>query len=100
MGVVYLGDELTAAGYRLAGIDARVPAPGRESEALARATANGSLVLVGAGVASKIEPAVLQRALAAVAPPTLVVPDLSAAALPDIAARLRTLLGLEPSSTR
>jgi vacuolar-type H+-ATPase subunit F/Vma7 len=99
MRIVYLGDPLTAAGYRLAGLDVRVPAPGRETESLARAAEDAALVLVGAAVASRIEAAALRAAIVAVVPPTLVVPDLSDSPVPDVATRLRTLLGLEPAGT-
>ncbi len=93
---VFLGDEVTAAGYRLAGASIRIPEPGRESEALARALASAELVLVAAAVAARIEPGRLRRALAALLPLVVVVPDLSEVPVPDVATRLRAQLGLQP----
>ncbi|CAG1001422.1 hypothetical protein BURK1_02889 [Burkholderiales bacterium] len=93
---IYLGDETTAAGYALAGVDARVPDAGSESQALARARAEAPLVLVAADVAARIDAGELDAALAALAPLTLVVPDLAGAApMPDVAAVIRRDLGLE-----
>jgi vacuolar-type H+-ATPase subunit F/Vma7 len=93
---VYLGDEIGATGYRLAGAQVRVPAPGAETAALQQACGRAALVLVAASAAARIDGAVLQRALCALAPLVLVVPDaLGTTPLPDLAARLRTQLGLQ-----
>ena len=93
----YLGDEISAAGFRLAGARTRVPAEGDETEAVAAARAESKLVLVSAAVAARIDEAALSRALASLSPLTLLVPDPAGKVpLPDIAARLRRQLGLEP----
>jgi hypothetical protein len=93
---VYLGDEVSAAGYALAGAQARTPEPGGESAALARARAEAPLVLVSASVAAKIPASELRAACLALSPVTTVVPALDPAApLPDVAARLARELGLE-----
>jgi len=92
----YIGDEVSAAGWRLAGVRVEVPAPGGESAALLTAREEAPLVLVSAAVAARLPEAELHAALAALAPPTLIVPDLAGeAAVPDVAARLRRQLGLE-----
>jgi hypothetical protein len=94
---VYLGDEVSAAGYALAGARARTPEPGREAAALAEARAETSLVLVSASVAARIPESELRAACLALSPLTAVVPDLDPAVrVPDIAARLAAELGLEP----
>jgi vacuolar-type H+-ATPase subunit F/Vma7 len=93
---VYLGDEVSAAGYRLAGALVRTPAAGEETAALAWARARAPLVLVSATVAAAIGERALRAALSALAPLVLVVPDLHGEVpLPDLAARLRGQLGLE-----
>src|SRR5512137_2261075 len=93
---VYLGDEVSAAGFRLAGMQVRVPERGAESAAFASARADAPLVLVSATVAARLTDAELRAARAALAPLVLVVPDLDGAtAVPDLAARLRRQLGLE-----
>jgi vacuolar-type H+-ATPase subunit F/Vma7 len=94
--VVYLGDAVTAAGYRLAGAVVRTPSTGEEAEALAWARAQAPLVLLSTGVAAHVGEAVLRAALAALAPLVLIVPDLHGEVpLPDLAARLRSQLGLD-----
>jgi vacuolar-type H+-ATPase subunit F/Vma7 len=93
---IYLGDEVTAAGYRLAGAQVRVPESGEATAALEDARANSPLVLVSAAVAAKIEPARLQAALLALSPLVLIVPDAQGdVPLPDLALRLRGQLGME-----
>lgn len=93
---VYLGDELAAAGFRLAGVDASVPDKGSEAAALTTARERAPLVLVSAAVAARIPEAQMRAATAALSPLVVVVPDLAAMVpLPDLAARLRKQLGLE-----
>lgn len=93
---VYLGDEVSAAGYRLAGALVRTPTAGEETAALAWARSRAPLVLVSAAVAAGIAAGALRAALAALTPLVLIVPDLhDEVPLPDLAARLRTQLGLE-----
>lgn len=93
---VYLGDEVSAAGFRLAGARVRTPRAGEEATALAWAVAQAPLVLLSSAVAAGIAERDLRRALSALAPLVLVVPDLHGKVpLPDLAARLRSQLGLE-----
>ena len=93
---VYLGDAVSAAGYRLAGALVRTPPAGEEAAALAWARAHAPLVLLSSSVASHIGEAVLRAALSALAPLVLIVPDLHGEVpLPDLAARLRSQLGLD-----
>lgn len=92
----YLGDEIGATGFRLAGAAVRIAVPGEEADALAAALRDSQLVLVSAPVAARLPARALERALAALTPMTVVVPDLSGeAAWPDPAERLRRQLGLE-----
>ena len=94
--VCYIGDEVSAAGFRLAGATVIVPAPGGETAALAAARADGAVVLIAADVAARVSSRDLTLARAALAPLTLVVPDLlGQTKMPDVAARLRAQLGLE-----
>lgn len=93
---VYLGDEVSAAGYRLAGALVHTPQAGDETAALAWARSQAPLVLVSASVAAGIGAGVLRVALSALAPLVLIVPDLEGEVPPpDLAARLRGQLGLE-----
>ncbi len=93
---LYLGDEVSAAGYRLAGARVHTPRTGRETAALAWARSHSPLVLVSAAVAGAVADTELREALAAPAPLVLIVPDLRGVVpLPDLAMRLRAQLGLE-----
>jgi len=93
---IYIGDEVSAAGFRLAGARVTVPDEGGEATALADARAAAPLVLVAAAVAARIPEHDMAKALAALAPLTLIVPDLSGAVpVPDVATRLRRQLGME-----
>jgi vacuolar-type H+-ATPase subunit F/Vma7 len=74
--IVYLGDALAAAGFRLAGVDARVPQAGTEADAVAAARDGAVLVLVSAAVASALPAAQLAAWRGALAPLFLVVPDM------------------------
>jgi vacuolar-type H+-ATPase subunit F/Vma7 len=93
---IYLGDEVSAAGYRLAGALVRTPPPRQATAALAQARAQAPLVLLSAATAGAVGERELRAALAALAPLVLIVPDLLAQApLPDLAARLQAQLGIE-----
>lgn len=94
--LIYLGDAVSAAGWRLAGAQVRCPAPGAEAAELESARTQAALVLVSAGVAAGVAGAVMSQALSARRPLVLIVPDLHGqAAVPDLAMRLRAQLGLE-----
>jgi len=93
---VYLGDEVSAAGFRLAGVEVRVPQRGDETAALSSARADAPLVLVAATVAARVVAGELRAAVAALTPLVLIVPDIDRATpVPDLARRLKKLLGLE-----
>ena len=97
MGVpVYMGDKMSAAGWRLAGAAVRTPRRGEEAAALAWACTQAPLVLVSAAVAAGIAAPLLRTALLGLSPLVLVVPDREGRVpLPDLAARLREQLGLQ-----
>lgn len=93
---IYLGDEVTAAGYRLAGVDARVAVGAEAGAALETACGEAPLVLVSAALAAHVDAAQLRAALTALQPLVVIVPDAQGeVARPDLAARLRGQLGLE-----
>jgi vacuolar-type H+-ATPase subunit F/Vma7 len=92
---VFIGDEVTAAGYRLAGLVTEVPAPGTEAERLAAASAGADLVLITAEVAERVPAVRLARLFAALRPLLLVVGDAcDRVRPPDISARLRRQVGV------
>jgi len=94
--VAFIGDELTACGYRLAGADVYVVEPADAAEAFRQAASESALVLMTPAHAAALPPGELGPALARLVPLTLVVDDLrQLQAPPDLEAELRRALGLE-----
>lgn len=92
---VYIGDEVSASGYRLAGLRVRVPAAQQLLATLTAACKDAPLVLISASVAQQLPAAQLEQLLASLAPPVVVVPDLRAHnRLADLSVRLRQQLGV------
>jgi len=92
---VFIGDEASAAGFRLAGMRVHVPAVGEEEAVFRAARTEADLVLLTAETAQRICPETLRRALSAKEPLVLVVPDVRGRVIPpDPAAGLRRQLGL------
>lgn len=94
--VVFVGDELTAAGWRLAGLETRVPASGEAADCVDRVLRAGpALLLLGASVARALAPDALDELLRSIAPPVLVVGEAAAPGMPfDFAGRVRRELGV------
>jgi vacuolar-type H+-ATPase subunit F/Vma7 len=93
---VFIGDELTSAGFRLTGIDTVVTEPDAAGEALLAARKQAALVIMTADLARHVPADELEAALIAEGPAVAVVPDvLFRAAVPDLARRLRRTLGIE-----
>ena len=91
----FIGDEVSAAGFRLAGFRTEVPAPGEEASRLRQACEEAALVLVTAEVAARVPESELIRLQAAPRPLLLVVPDVRGrSTAPDPGAGLRRQLGL------
>jgi vacuolar-type H+-ATPase subunit F/Vma7 len=94
--VVFIGDEVTAAGFRLAGIDILVSDSDRAPDAFRHARQTAALVYLTPDVANALPASVLDDALRALDPPVLVIPDIRQRhEAPDIPARVLGLLGLE-----
>jgi vacuolar-type H+-ATPase subunit F/Vma7 len=93
---VFIGDELTAAGFRLAGVETVVPQPEDAGEALRNARKHAALVIVTADFARHVPADQLEAALIAEAPAVAVIPDVRMRAdPPDLARKLRRALGIE-----
>lgn len=93
---VFIGDEVTAAGFRLAGYAVDVPRKGEAAEMLARARKSAELIVMTAGEAATVSPRELDEALRGPSPLLLIVPDINATREPpDMETRIRALLGIE-----
>jgi vacuolar-type H+-ATPase subunit F/Vma7 len=93
---IFIGDEVTAAGFRLAGLEVRVPAPEETAAALQAAqAANPPLILLTAEYAAYLDPATLEEALTALGPALHLVTDAGGrVAVPDLAATVRARVGV------
>lgn len=96
--VWYIGDEATAAGYRLAGADVRVPAMEEVPDVFRRARdAEAELILLSAALVPALPPDELESALLGEVPLVAIVPDAHGRhAPPDVAREVRLALGIEP----
>lgn len=94
----YIGDEATAAGYRLAGAETRVPAAADTPDLFRQAMADGAeLILLSAERASDLDDVELAAALLAVQPLVAIVADAYGRHVPpDVARATRLALGIEP----
>ena len=96
--IYYIGDEATAAGYRLAGAEVRVPSPAEAVETFHRAhEPETDLILLSAEVAAQLPGEELAAAVLGERPLVAIVPDVHGRhAPPDVARDVRLALGIEP----
>jgi len=96
--IYYIGDEATAAGFRLAGAEVRVPSPAEALEAFQRAREpETDLILLSAEVAAQLPREELAAAVLGERPLVAIVPDVHGRhAAPDVARDVRLALGIEP----
>lgn len=91
----FLGDEVSAAGFRLAGLTVHVPTPAETPDLFERLCGEVPLILLTAEVADWLPDALLQQRLQDEWPLVLVVADLRNRRQPaDLTAALRRQLGL------
>lgn len=91
----FIGDEVSAAGFRLAGVEVHVQSAEGAAPLFRRLVQEGQMVLITAEVARSLPEAELQRALAAERPLVLVIPDVRGRQQPmDIGSLLRRQLGM------
>ena len=92
---VFIGQELDALGYRLAGFRVVVPAEDELAEAFQSALVDAPLVIVGAEAARGLPPDRLRAAMRHANPPVVVVPGADEdGGLPDMDKVVRAALGV------
>lgn len=92
---IYIGDEVSAAGFRLAGLRVRVPAAGESQRELEWAMQQAPLVLLSTTAAAEIPQQRLDDYLSSRSPAVVVVPDVHGAVpMSDLSTRLRKQLGM------
>lgn len=91
----FIGDEVSAAGFRLAGVEVHVPAADEVPALFRRLGSRTDLILITAEAAEGLPAETLRATLAAGRPLVLVIPDVRGRRLPpDIGAALRRQLGM------
>jgi vacuolar-type H+-ATPase subunit F/Vma7 len=93
---IYIGDEVSSAGFRLAGLRVRVAAKGEWKKELEWSMEQTQLVLISSAVASEIPMQELDHYLSRLSPAIVVVPDVHGAMpMMDLSTRLRKQLGMQ-----
>ena len=87
----FIGDELTAAGYRLCGIDVHIVDSSNALLLIEQACESASLVLIGSNTAARLDSVELERLKKNIKPPVLIVDDLVSDLGSDLGTDNRTL---------
>lgn len=94
--LVFIGDEISAAGYRLAGATVFSPAPPDMPDTFASACAQASVVMITAEASRHIPQARLNAAQSKPAPLVVVVEDIRGRVpAPDLEDLVHNILGLD-----
>ncbi|MBD3648727.1 MAG: hypothetical protein HUJ31_15035 [Pseudomonadales bacterium] len=94
-GLVFIGDELSACAWRLAGITVRIVELSETGKILDELDMDTQLVLLASPHAASMSEARLLERLSKAEPPIVVVPDAaSTVELPDVARRMKRTLGV------
>ena len=96
---VYIGDEVSAAGYRLCGAETYVAGDHDVASLIERACESARLVLIGSSAVRCLDEREREVLMSRITPSVLIVPDVTAVsdegkAAPDIAALIHKQLGM------
>ena len=92
---VFIGDEVSAAGFRLAGVRIRTPLTEELPAVISWASQNTSLILITAEYLAKLDSQAQQQLVSQLEPPVAVIPDISGhTPVADLATQLRAQLGV------
>jgi len=95
-GIAFVGDEVSAAGFRLAGIATYVPAPERVVETFLEQMKRRDMVMITAECANRLPARLLDEALAKPRPVVAVIPDIRGREVgTDWEAEVKRALGIE-----
>ena len=93
---LFIGDEVTAAAYRLAGLRTRVPDKGTVAEIFEAALDDAALVLITANCAAELPTGRIAGAMRLAEPLVLIVPDAAnQVAPPDLGREVDHVLGID-----
>jgi len=94
--VAFIGDEISAAGYRLAGAAVFCPASSEVLKTFNEASAQADVVMITAEAARLIPEAQLSDALVATKPLVMIIEDVRArVSPPDLEKQMHAILGLD-----
>jgi len=92
---VFIGDEVSAAGFRLAGVRIRTPVPPHLPAVLDWARKNSSLIMITAEYLSMLNTDEQQQLVSQLVPPVAVVPDIRMKTpVVDLSTQMRSHLGV------
>jgi vacuolar-type H+-ATPase subunit F/Vma7 len=92
----FIGDEMTAAGFRLAGLRVHSPDPEKLSTVFRSALVEANLVILTGDVAAQLPAGELKQAITRAQPPVAIVSAaISAAGESELVHEVRTALGME-----
>ena len=96
---VFIGDEVSAAGYRLCGVEAHAVNKDTAASVIEQACNSSMLVLIGSSTVQYIDDDDREVLMSCVSPLVLIVPDITSgdtehASIPDIAALIHKQLGM------
>lgn len=92
---LFIGDRVTASGFRLGGAMVVTPEPGSETKVFNSALETNNLILITAQVAACLPESLLEKTQITGSPLVLVIPDIRGFQQADnVADRLRRLLGM------
>jgi vacuolar-type H+-ATPase subunit F/Vma7 len=92
---VFLGDEVSSLGFRLAGVQVHRPAPHEVRDLFLRLRNEAPLLVLTAEVASALPPELLRQAELDPWPLVLVIPDVrNRVSAPDLVVEVRRHLGM------
>ena len=93
---IFIGNEISAVVWRLAGFQVRSALRGEEQRVLTQAMAEAHVVLIDAVFAHILPKELLDKALTSVMPLVLVVPDMRGEQpMPDLSSLMQSQLGIE-----
>ena len=91
----FIGDEITAAGYRLCGVEVHIADRDNALSLIKQACESASLVLVSSSTAQYLTTGDRAMLMEKITPAVVIVPDIAAKqAVPDIATMIHKQLGM------
>ena len=92
----FRGDEVSAAGYRLCGVDVHIADHSNALSLIEQACESASLVLIGSNTAARLDSTELERLRKNIKPPVLIVDDMVSdmGTLPEIRRLIHKQLGM------